>query len=104
MKQFIYILTPVPRLLKEANWTDSDNAIVARHFAHLQSLLANGTLILAGKTEGLDEKTFGIVVFETEDIEMAQKMMMLDPAVKEGVMNAQLFPYKVALIKSGRKA
>lgn len=99
MKQFIYVLRLIPRLLKESNWTESDNAVVGRHFAHLQSLLAEGKLILAGKTEGLDEQTFGIVIFEAEDLESAQKQMTLDPAVQEGIMNAQLFPYTVALMR-----
>jgi len=102
MKQFIYVLKLISRLLKESNWTDADNAIVGRHFTHLQSLLAEGKLILAGKTEGLDEKTFGIVIFEADDLESAQKQMKLDPAVQEGIMNAQLFPYSVALTR-GRK-
>jgi len=89
----------IPRLLKESNWTDADNAVVGRHFAHLQSLLAEGKLILAGKTEGLDEKTFGIVIFEAEDLESAQELMRLDPAVHEGIMNATLYPYTIALMK-----
>jgi uncharacterized protein YciI len=100
MKQFIYILKLIPRLLQETNWTDADNAVVGRHFAQLQSLLAEGKLILAGKTEGLDEHTFGIVIFEAEDYDSAQKQMRLDPAVHEGVMTAELFPYNVALMRS----
>lgn len=99
LKQFIYVLKLLPRLLMESNWTDSDNAVAGRHFAHLQSLLAEGKLILAGKTEGLDEETFGIIIFEAEDLESAQKQMKLDPAVQEGIMNAQLYPYTVALMK-----
>jgi len=99
MKQFIYVLRLIPRLLKESNWTDSDNTVVERHFAHLQSVLAEGKLILAGKTEGLDDKTFGIVIFEAANQESAQEQMLLDPAVQEGVMNAELFPYTVALMR-----
>lgn len=99
MKQFIYVLKLIPRLLKESNWTDADNEIVGSHFAHLQSLLAEGRLILAGKTEGLDEKTFGIVIFEAYDLESAQKQMMHDPAVQEGIMDAELYPYTIALMR-----
>jgi uncharacterized protein YciI len=99
VKQYIYVLKLIPHLLKESNWTDADNAVVGRHFAHLQSLLAEGILILAGKTEGLDEKTFGIVIFEAEDLESAQKQMTLDPAIQEEIMNATLFPYSVALMR-----
>ncbi len=103
MKQFIYILKPIPRLIIEANWTDSDNAVVGRHFAHLQTLLAEGILILAGKTAGLDEKTFGIVIFEAEDYDSAQKQMRLDPAILEGVMTGELYPYSVALMREARQ-
>jgi uncharacterized protein YciI len=99
LKQYIYILKLIPRLLKEVNWNEADNAIVGRHFAHLQSLLAEGQLILAGKTEGLDEKTFGIVIFEAEDYDSAQKQMRLDPAIQEGVMTGELYPYTVALMR-----
>jgi len=98
--QFIYVLKPIPRLQKEANWTDSDNAVVDRHFVHLQSLLSQGVLILAGKTEGLDEKTFGIVIVQADDLASAQKLVILDPAVTEGVMTAELFPYTVALMRA----
>ena len=103
MKQYIYVLRLIPRLLKESNWTESDNAVVGRHFAHLQSLLEEGKLILAGKTEGLNEKTFGIVIFEAEDLESAQELMRLDPAVHAGVMTAELFPYTVALMREEDK-
>ena len=99
MKQFIYVLKLIPRLLKESNWTDADNEVVERHFAHLQSLLAEGKLILAGKTEGLEERTFGIVIFEAEDLESAQKQMRLDPAVQDGIMDAELYPYTIALMR-----
>jgi len=99
MKQFIYVLRLIPRLLKESNWTDSDNAIIGRHSEHLQSLLTEGKLILAGKTAGLDEKTFGIVIFEAKDLLSAQKQMNLDPAVQDGIMFAELSPYTVALMR-----
>lgn len=90
-------------MLKEANWNDTDNAVVGRHFAHLQSLLAEGKLILAGKTEGLDENTFGIVIFEAEDYDSAHKQMMHDPAVHEGIMTSELFPYTVALMRGEKQ-
>ena len=97
--QFIYVLKLIPSLLNDANWTEREENIVDRHFAKLQELLKEGKLILAGKTLGIDEKTFGIVILEVESEEEALTIMKNDPAVLEGIMNAELFPYKIALIK-----
>lgn len=98
-RQFIYVLRLKPALLNEKNWTVKEDAIVEKHFTNLQGLLEEGKLILAGKTEGLDEKTFGIVIIETDSEEEAKLIMKSDPAVEEGIMTAELFPYRVALIK-----
>jgi uncharacterized protein YciI len=98
-KQFIYVLKLIPALLNEENWTVEQEAIVERHFAKLQGLLEEGKLVLAGKTDGLDEKTFGIVILEVDSEEEAKLIMNNDPAVAEGIMKAELFPYRVALMK-----
>lgn len=98
-KQFIYILKLIPALLDEKNWTQKEEGIVERHFIKLQGLLKEGKLILAGKTDGLDEKTFGIVILEVDSDEEARFLMENDPAVAEGIMKAELFPYRVALLR-----
>ena len=97
-KQFIYVLKLVPHLLYEKNWTDTEEKIVNRHFEVLEKLQQQGKLILAGRTMNFDEKTFGIVIFEAESEQDAYIIMENDPAVKEKVMTAELFPYRVALM------
>jgi uncharacterized protein YciI len=98
-KQFIYVLKLIPELYDVNNWTDREEKIVHRHFKELQELLKEGKLILAGKTEGNDEKAFGIVILETDSEEEALAIMKSDPEVAEGIMKAELFPYRVALMK-----
>lgn len=98
-KQFIYVLKLIPSLLNSNNWTEKEEKTVDRHFANLQKLLNEGKLILAGKTSGLDEKTFGIVILEVESEAEALTIMKNDPAVAEGIMQAELFPYRVALLR-----
>ena len=100
-EQFLIRLQPVPRLVKAENWTDKENRIVADHFRRLQQLLADGTLILAGRTLNEDETMFGIVIVEAGSEEEARRLMNDDPAVKGGIMTASLFPYRVALIREG---
>lgn len=97
--QFIYVLKPIPHLLKEENWTEREEAIVNRHFDFLKKMLAEGKLILAGKTDGLDEKTFGIVIIEVDSPEEALAFMNSDPGISEGIMSAELYPYRVAIMR-----
>lgn len=97
--QFLYQLKLIPSLLDETNWTEKENKIVQHHFEELQDLQKAGKLILAGRTLNMDENGFGIVILEVESEEEAQAFMENDPAVKEGIMEATLFPYRVALIK-----
>ncbi|TGA98315.1 hypothetical protein E4665_08705 [Sporolactobacillus shoreae] len=98
-KQFIYVLRLIPALLNDSNWTKREEDIVDRHFSRLQKLLNEGKLILAGKTAGIDEKTFGIVILEADSYEEALELMRIDPAVAEGIMTAELYPYHVALMR-----
>jgi uncharacterized protein YciI len=98
--QYIYVLKLIPALLAAENWTAREEAIVSRHFAQLQALQAQGKLLLAGKTDGLDAETFGIVVFEAETPAEAEHLMQSDPAVAEGIMTARLYPFRAALLRS----
>jgi len=98
-KQYIYVLKLIPHLLKEENWTEKDEEIVGRHFNKLKELTEEGTVILAGRTLNMDEKTFGIVILEVESDEVATNIMNRDPAVVEGIMTAEIFPYRVALMR-----
>lgn len=95
--EFLYRLTLVDRLFIEDNWTDLDEAIIGRHFAHLQALQKAGKLILAGKSAGLDVDTIGLVIFKADSFEEARIIMNNDPAIKEGIMTGLLQKYTVAL-------
>lgn len=97
--QFLYQLKLIPSLLEESNWTDKENNIVQHHFEELQLLQKTEKLILAGRTLNMDSSGFGIVILEVDSEEEANTLMENDPAIKEGIMEAKLFPYRVALIK-----
>jgi uncharacterized protein len=95
--QFLYKLKLIPELLDEENWTEKENNLVHEHFKVLQGLLKENKLIMAGKTDNLDESTFGIVILQVDNEETARTIMENDPAVKGGIMTAVLYPYSVAL-------
>jgi uncharacterized protein YciI len=102
-EQYLYTLKLIPSLLDESNWTERENGIVEEHFERLKSLIAEGKLILAGRTLNVDPSGFGIVILEVESEKEARGLMKSDPAVREGIMTAELFPYRVALIRSAEK-
>ena len=54
---------------------------------------------MAGRTLDMDSEGFGIVILEVDSEEEAMDLMKNDPAVKEGIMTAKLFPYRVALLR-----
>ncbi len=92
---FIYILRLVRR---EAfmHMSSEEDKIVDEHFEHLKRGLAEGRLILAGPC--LDGE-FGVVVFRAASREKAEEYMRNDPAVKKGIMIAELHPFRVSLME-----
>ena len=96
--QFLYRIQPTrPAMLTEGP-TPEEDAIVGQHFAYLQGLMAQGTLMLAGRTLNTDPSSFGIVIFFAGSEAEARAIMENDPAVRQGVMRAELFPYRIALL------
>ena len=100
IKQFIYILKLRPDLLITDNWTEVENQVVQEHFNRLEKDTMRNKVILAGRTlTGENPDGFGVVIFEDYSIEDARVYMNADPSVKSGIMTAELFPYRVALMR-----
>ncbi|MDP8227716.1 MAG: YciI family protein [Candidatus Celaenobacter polaris] len=96
--EFLYTLKLIPRLQENDVWTAQDELIVSDYFNKLKQLKEKGKLILAGRTLRDDPSDFGIVILHTETEDEAQKLME-DPAVAHSMMIAELYPYRVALLK-----
>jgi uncharacterized protein len=69
------------------------------HFDYLQYLMGKGTVILAGRTQNNDYSSFGIVIIKADSDEEARRIVENDPSVKARVVRAELYPYKIALLK-----
>jgi uncharacterized protein YciI len=96
MKQYLYRITPARLGMVTEGPTDGEAAILSRHFDYLKSLTDLGTVLLFGRTQNSDATTFGITIFRAESEVEARSIMNNDPAVKESVMRAELYPYKVS--------
>ncbi len=96
--EYLYRIQPTrPSMLVDGP-TPDESRIISEHFAYLKSLTEAGVLILAGRTLNTDPSSFGIVIFRADSPEQAIAVMANDPAVHRGVMQATLFPYRIALM------
>ena len=77
--------------------TPEEDEIIDQHLAYVEDLTRNGVIIMVGRTLNTDATGFGLTIFEAEDETAAREIMESDPAVKNGIMSATLFPYRVAL-------
>lgn len=100
MSQWLYRIQPTRAAMLTEGPTPEEADVVSRHFERLKDLTEKGVMILAGRTLNTDVSSFGICIFEAEDESAARKIMEADPAVVAGVMRAELFPYRIALMRS----
>ena len=72
---------------------DDRKEIFAGHFANIGRLADEGKLAIAGPF-GKNEKAYrGLYIFNVTTVEEAEKLVMLDPAVKSGVLVPDLTPW-----------
>jgi uncharacterized protein YciI len=79
--------------------TPEEERIVGDHYSYLKKLTDQGVVILAGRTLNTDESSFGIIIFRAESEEAARRIVADDPAVRGGLMRAELYPYRIALME-----
>lgn len=100
-KHFCYRLSLREDLRDFKNWTEEENHTIGVHFNYLKGMLEAGKLVLAGRTVNMPmtDKDIGIAILETETMEEAGDIMANDPAVKSGIMTAELFKFSLALYR-----
>jgi uncharacterized protein YciI len=93
---WIYFLHP-PRDDFAATMTDAEREVWAHHFVHLQQLLDDNVLILAGPTLGTINT--GITVFEAPDEDAARSIMASDPVIISGFATGELRGFRASLLR-----
>jgi uncharacterized protein YciI len=97
-KHFLIVLRLPERLHDQKAWTKEDNAAVGAHFNRLKAAVAEGKVLLAGRTEEPLDRTMGLIIIAASDEAAAREFMNADPCVAQGVMTATLHPYGLALM------
>ena len=94
--QFVYFLRPTRLEMLTRGPSPEEALIQTAHGDYLKNLAALGVVMLAGRTTNNDETTVGIVIVKAPDENAAHSIMERDPFVTNGLMNATLFPFRVA--------
>jgi len=97
VKEYCCFLTPT-RATFPGDATESESALVAAHVEHLEWMVGEGLLVMAGRTQE-DVDPVGLVVFRAGSDEEAERLMEQDPAVKGGVFHARVRRYAVAIME-----
>lgn len=97
VRQFLYRIQPTRHEMLTEGTTPEEREIIGEHFAYLQHLTNEGIAILVGRTLNTDKDSMGIVIFKANSEEEALALMNDDPVVSKGVMQAKLFPFRIAL-------
>lgn len=72
---------------------DARKEIFAGHFANIGRLADEGKLAVAGPFGKNDKSWRGLYIFNVATVEEAEKLVVLDPAVKAGVFVYELTPW-----------
>ena len=99
--QYLYRIQPTRAGMLEEVPTPEEENIVNEHAAYVKRLTEEGVVLLAGRTLNTDASSFGIVIFEADSDDQARSVMNRDPAVEKGIMQAELFPYRIAFTSLG---
>jgi len=97
--QYIYTLSAVnpEKAASRDAWTDDDHETFNLHWANLERLKADGSLILAGRALDPDGSGPAIVVIEVDTEAQAQRIFLAEPFVIRGFATATLHPFRVAI-------
>ena len=99
-ERFIYRLQLTRAELLSEGPTDAEAEILQHHGRYLAEQADAGRVLLAGRTQIDSPDAYGIVILQAEDESAARELMLADPAVAGEVMQAELHPYRIAVLAS----
>ena len=95
MPYFVYKLHPKQSATPH-NGTYEER-VLESHVAYLESLLGQGSLVVAG-TMTFNQSSDGLIILRAASEEQARKLMEADPLVLAGLADAQLGSFKLELL------
>lgn len=85
---------------KRENWlatmTDEEKEVMTKHSEYVGKMFSEGKIVLAGPC--LDG-AYGMIIYKAKSLAAAQEMFDNDPAVKAGIMDMELHPFRVVVME-----
>lgn len=99
MKQWLGVLTLAEKYKTASNWDAEAEKTGMEHYQRLLKMKNEGIVVLAGRMQIPinDPNMMGLVIFYAKDEKEATDLMMNDPAVKNKIMLAKVYPYAIAV-------
>lgn len=96
MAQYYAIRTHAtrPAMLSEG-LNENERASFERHSAWLKQRIAAGVMIFVGRTLTTDASGWALGIVKAETEAAAREIMTDDPFVRDGVVEAELFPFNI---------
>lgn len=91
---FLYTFVELKRPDLLSTTTDEEKKQFGAHANYIKGLTANGTVVFAGPC--LDMKGPAVIVLDVRTEQAARELMENDPAVKHGLMKANLHPVRLS--------
>ena len=92
MKFYVFVILKTGS--KDADFKGKErDDLFAGHLANIGRLADAGKLALAGPFGKNDKGFRGLFIFNVASVEEAQKLVETDPAVKSGILNADMTPW-----------
>jgi uncharacterized protein YciI len=95
---FLYKIQAVRHDMLTQGATPEEERTISEHFNYLERLTQDGIVRLAGRTLTKDYAGFGIIILSADSEEAARAIVLNDPAVRNRVMRAELYPFRIALL------
>lgn len=95
LQTYLYKIQPVRHGMLLDGGTEFEQQIIGEHANYLKSLVDEGVGQIVGRTTNTDYTSFGMMIFQAESDEHAQKILDNDPAIAQRVMRGEVYPFRV---------
>lgn len=98
-QHFVIRTRPTRPAMMSEGLNEQERASFARHSAWLKARVAEGVMILVGRTHDAGIRTFALAVIKADSEDDARRIMTDDPFVQDGVVEAEVFAFDLIALE-----